>query len=71
MSKLADLGIFGLSIQANWLVISCRVGVKPIETFVPFWAICSSSNRSRKEGIFYLTTHSTHFIYGYMASHIW
>ena len=29
---------------------------------------------SRKEGkkeMFYLTTHSTHFIYGYMASHIW
>ena len=24
----------------------------------------------RKE-LFYLTTHSTHFIYGYMASHIW
>ena len=24
----------------------------------------------RKE-MFYLTTHSTHFIYGYMASHIW
>ena len=22
---------------------------------------------SLKEGIFYLTTHSTHFIYGYMA----
>ena len=21
--------------------------------------------------MFYLTTHSTHFIYGYMASHIW
>ena len=24
----------------------------------------------RKE-LFYLTTHSTHFIYGYMASYIW
>ena len=24
----------------------------------------------RKEGFFYLTTHSTHFIYGYMASDI-
>ena len=23
------------------------------------------------EGMFYLTTHSTHFIYGYMASDIW
>ena len=27
-------------------------------------------NEGRKE-IFYLTTHSTHFIYGYMASDIW
>ena len=27
-------------------------------------------NLGRKE-MFYLTTHSTHFIYGYMASDIW
>ena len=30
--------------------------------------------RNWKEGrkeMFYLTTHSTHFIYGYMASDIW
>ena len=30
----------------------------------------SGSERGRKE-MFYLTTHSTHFIYGYMASDIW
>ena len=29
-----------------------------------------SDNEGRKE-MFYLTTHSTHFIYGYMASDIW
>ena len=29
----------------------------------------SSCNRERE--MFYLTTHSTHFIYGYMASDIW
>ena len=28
------------------------------------------SGKERKE-IFYLTTHSTHFIYGYMASDLW
>ena len=28
------------------------------------------TNEGRKE-VFYLTTHSTHFIYGYMASDIW
>ena len=30
----------------------------------------SDSERGRKE-MFYLTTHSTHFIYGYMAADIW
>ena len=29
-----------------------------------------TKNEGRKE-MFYLTTHSTHFIYGYMASDIW
>ena len=27
--------------------------------------------RTREREMFYLTTHSTHFIYGYMASYIW
>ena len=27
--------------------------------------------RKKKKEMFYLTTHSTHFIYGYMASDIW
>ena len=30
----------------------------------------SDSKRGRKE-MFYFTTHSTHFIYGYMVSDIW
>ena len=29
------------------------------------------SHQMMREEIFYLTTHSTHFIYGYMASDIW
>ena len=29
------------------------------------------SEREREREMFYLTTHSTHFIYGYMASDIW
>ena len=33
------------------------------------WAISRSSQGERE--IYYLTTHSTHFIYGYMASDIW
>ena len=38
---------------------------------------CEASNsdkhfqKKRKKEMFYLTTHSTHFIYGYMASDIW
>ena len=28
-------------------------------------------NKEGRKEMFYLTTHSTHFIYGYMASHIW
>ena len=30
-----------------------------------------SSFQEREREMFYLTTHSTHFIYGYMASDIW
>ena len=29
------------------------------------------TERERERDMFYLTTHSTHFIYGYMASDIW
>ena len=31
----------------------------------------SMREREREREMFYLTTHSTHFIYGYMASDIW
>ena len=34
------------------------------------WCLCVAFVYGRKE-MFYLTTHSTHFIYGYMASDIW
>ena len=32
---------------------------------------CREREREREREMFYLTTHSTHFIYGYMASDIW
>ena len=32
---------------------------------------CQKCLREREREMFYLTTHSTHFIYGYMASDIW
>ena len=31
----------------------------------------STSNKEGRKEVFYLSTHSTHFIYGYMASDIW
>ena len=34
------------------------------------WYKCAPDARPERE-MFYLTTHSTHFIYGYMASDIW
>ena len=37
----------------------------------PEYSITPTSHQEREREIFYLTTHSTHFIYGYMASDIW
>ena len=39
-------------------------------TTAPSGLVQNYGKQGRKE-IFYLTTHSTHFIYGYMASDIW
>ena len=38
-----------------------------------YYTSCSAlaQKREREREMFYLTTHSTHFIYGYMASDIW
>ena len=44
---------------SNSLIRFCCVGLS-----------CPILEEGRKE-MFYLTTHSTHFIYGYMASDIW
>ena len=38
--------------------------------YVPVYVSIYLFNERKKE-MFYLTTHSTHFIYGYMASDIW
>ena len=44
--------------------------VQITETENILFSIMWQSAERRKEG-FYLTMHSTHFIYGYMASDIW
>ena len=41
-----------------------------LERFV-IWVCLASSLVERRKEMFYLTTHSTHYIYGYMASDIW
>ena len=55
-------------------------GIKPKRNMCAFQmkkklgAILDSPPKGKREGrkiMFYLTTHSTHFIYGYMASNIW
>ena len=38
---------------------------------IPPNKIPQTNKREREREMFYLTTHSTHFIYGYMASDIW
>ena len=38
---------------------------------VPIIFHCVSTTAEKEREMFYLTTHSTHFIYGYMASDIW
>ena len=40
-----------------------------MDEYIGRWMDGSMDGRERE--MFYLTTHSTHFIYGYMASDIW
>ena len=42
---------------------NCKTGISSK------WGQMAMKERERE--MFYLTTHSTHFIYGYMASDIW
>ena len=51
-----------VSVQA----MSTRSHCWLLGSFVRFWLY-----GEREREMFYLTTHSTHFIYGYMASDIW
>ena len=48
-----------------------QTSMKEEEKMKKRWGKCSQGMREREREMFYLTTHSTHFIYGYMASDIW
>ena len=41
---------------------------KPV---VEHWLERKIKNKEGKQEMFYIMTHSTHFIYGYMSSDIW
>ena len=55
---------------AKW-VVRCRsfAESQSLASIVVKWVFNDLTERERE--MFYLTTHSTHFIYGYMASDIW
>ena len=55
-----------LHFWGDWI---CNVSLKRINSKIYIYALLIF-NEGRKE-IIYLTTHSTHFIYDYMASDIW
>ena len=50
---------------SKWLIVLGKA-MKCIGVILNF-----ITKREREREIFYLTMHSTHFIYGYMASDIW
>ena len=54
------------SVSPLWWMITPTIDALP-QSYLPL--SCNSDGRKRE--MFYLTTHSTHFIYGYMASDIW
>ena len=70
-------------INANYIDVSIRIFVSMLTqnttdmymVLTSVWALTlirfGSLYIERKKEMFYLTTHSTHFIYGYMASDIW
>ena len=68
----------------DWFWSSCYSRISRTNQIVVFWGRdlgfikceppiihCDVREREREREMFYITTHSTHFIYGFMASDIW
>ena len=71
--RVRDPNIVSTAAAAPIPTISAKIKkiyISLYNTYMQFEVVNFSSNQGRKE-MFYLTTHSTHFIYGYMASDIW
>ena len=66
-SRPNELCRWKLRLLSIWLMVWCQTNTDRrrgrSKTNLEFW--------EREREMFYLTTHSTHFIYGYMASDIW
>ena len=58
-----------VSFLKNKTKIRLKCSVSHLRLIVKTWRDMAFRERDRE--MFYLTTHSTHFIYGYMASDIW
>ena len=52
-------------------VLKCSTYISAIELLHSIHPAFLDFNQEGRKEMFYLTTHSTHFIYGYMASDIW
>ena len=57
-------------IRRNGNTSKTKTFISLIRKHIYFLIISGLRKEGRKE-MFYLTTHSTHFIYGYMASDLW
>ena len=60
----------GVTKAVVWFPLSLYEWFEECNTFSTVVSGCLQE-REREREMFYLTTHSTHFIYGYMASDIW
>ena len=59
-------------LMKSFMAIRASASTRPPATAATWSPLTSPSwGTEREREIFYLTTHSTHFIYGYMASDIW
>ena len=71
VAKSSAIGLgshLGIGSNKVWVFKGHMVGRCMATTLASFPLI---SNREGRKEMFYLTTHSTHFINGYMASDIW
>ena len=70
ISKVLSVDVKTICGSNSQVVVYCNEFDGPFFYWKYFLIDCSKLEEGRKE-MFYLTTHSTHYIYDYMASGIW